>query len=230
MADAAEALFDVDTIARNAEAIFNRIVDAGGDLDRVRLLSVTKALDPSAARGALRAGLFDLGENYVQELASKAEALSIEEPDLAEVVRWHFIGGLQRNKINQLPEVALIHSVDRVSLARAIATRRPGQAVLVQVNIGDESNKGGCAPGDTAELVAQAVDAGLDVVGLMGVARVAAPDDTQRQFELLAGLADRIGLAERSMGMSSDLDIAVRAGSTMVRVGTALFGPRPPRG
>jgi uncharacterized pyridoxal phosphate-containing UPF0001 family protein len=101
--------------------------------------------------------------------------------------------------------------------------------VLVQVNVSDEPQKGGCAPGDAPELVGRLVDAGLDVRGLMTVGRTGTPQEASGGFELLSRLADRLALPVRSMGMSGDLEAAVAAGSTMVRVGGALFGPRPPR-
>ena len=221
--------FDPATIAARHAQLQQRIADAGGDLERVKILAVSKALPPDAALAALAAGLVDLGENYAQELVAKAPVVADRAVELGVEPRWHFIGGLQRNKINSLPEISCIHSIDRSSLATALGSRRPGQRVMVQVNIGDEAQKSGCAVGDTATLVGQARDAGLDVVGLMGVARPADDTDTLQQFRTLVGLADELGLPERSIGMSGDLELAVRAGSTMIRVGTALFGPRPPR-
>ncbi|NOX31468.1 MAG: YggS family pyridoxal phosphate-dependent enzyme [Actinobacteria bacterium] len=216
-----------EAIRGRAQIVWNRILDAGGSVDTVRILAITKALDPSAAVGAIAAGLFDLGESYVQEFAAKAP--TVASSSRGEQARWHFVGGLQRNKINMLPPVELIHSIGSQKLATAVGSRREGQAVLVQVNIGMEAQKGGCHPDDTAALVDHCIDAGLDVQGLMGVARQAADDDTTEQFESLVRLADDLHLPVRSMGMSADLDLAVMAGSTMVRIGTALFGPRPPR-
>lgn len=224
-----DSTFDPDTVARRRDRLRDRIADAGGHPDEVDILAVTKAFDPRAAIAALTIGMADLGENYVQELAAKADEVAAAGETLGVAPRWHFIGGLQRNKINALPEVASVQSVDRVSLANALGSRRPGQSVLIQVNIGDEPQKGGCAVADTPALVAASRDAGLDVRGLMGVARQAADDDTLAQFRSLVDLADRLELAERCIGMSGDLELAVRAGTTMVRVGTALFGPRPPR-
>lgn len=229
MSDERPTVFDPAAIAERHQRLVERIVDAGGDPAVVKVLAVSKALPPDAAVAAVEAGLLDLGENYAQELVAKAPQVAAALAGRDVQPRWHFIGGLQRNKINSLPDVACIHSVDRESLANAIATRRPGQTVMVQVNIGDEPQKSGCDLADTSSLVAVARDSGLDVVGLMGVARPADDADTLGQFRKLVELADELELPERSIGMSGDLELAVRAGSTMVRVGTALFGPRPPR-
>jgi len=210
-------------VAAAAAAVRDRIEAAGGDPEQVRIVAVTKGFGPEAPRAALAAGLVHLGENYAQELVAKADALGEERPC------WHFIGRLQRNKVRSLASlVSLWESVDRPELGAEIAKRAPGATVLVQVNISGEEAKGGCAPQAAGRLVAGLVDLGLDVRGLMGVARAGPPEVARPQFARLARLGDELGLAERSMGMSGDLEAAVAEGSTMVRVGTALFGPRPP--
>ncbi|MCP3933924.1 MAG: YggS family pyridoxal phosphate-dependent enzyme [Actinomycetia bacterium] len=216
-------------MAENVERVFNNIADAGGSPESVQLIAVTKGFGPEMVAAAHAAGLVDLGESYVQEFEAKRIDASVQaiEPGL----RWHFIGRLQTNKVRSLADVdvELIHSVDRTSLVKELAKRKPGQRVLIQVNIGEEEQKGGCSFDDVDGLVARARDSGLAVAGLMGVARLADDDDTRRQFDHLVAVADRHELVIRSIGMSGDLGIAVRAGSNMIRVGTAIFGPRPPR-
>lgn len=212
-------------LERRLAAVRARIEAAGGDPARITVVGVTKGFDASAARAAAAVGLRDLGESYAQETVRKIADLGPDVPP----PRWHWVGRMQRNKVRQVAEhVALWHSVDRTSLAVEIARRAPGAAVLVQVNTSGEATKAGCAPDGTATLVADARAEGLDVRGLM---TIAAPGPAAAEgFTLLARLADELGLPERSMGMSADLEQAVEAGTTMVRIGTALFGPRSPAG
>lgn len=227
-------------IARRLDQVRERIRGAGGDPDQVRIVAVTKGFDVAVPRAALLAGLVDLGESYAQELVAKAAELAARPvaADAAEgvgvapgvVPRWHVIGRLQRNKVRALaPHVHLWQSVDRLDLGTEIARRAPGAAVLAQVNVTGEPQKGGCAPADLEALVAGLADAGLDVRGLMAVGRAGDEPATREGFAWLVAAADRLGLAERSIGMSDDLELAVEAGATMVRLGRDLFGPRPPR-
>ncbi len=217
--------FDAASVAAGMAVVRERIAAAGGDPDRITVVAVTKGFGPEAPLAALEAGLVHLGENYAQELVAKA-ALVGDDP--APV--WHFIGGLQRNKVRLLaPHVALWETIDRASLGHEVAKRVPGAAVLAQVNISGEAAKGGCAPEEAADLVAGLGDSGLDVRGLMGVAAAGDPDRARAQFGRLAALASVLDLPELSMGMSADLEAAVAEGATIVRVGTALFGARPPR-
>ena len=188
----------------------------------ITLVAVTKeiALDP--IREALAAGATDLGENRAQELVPKAEALAGSTP----APRWHFIGRLQRNKVRALaPHVALWQSVDRDELVDTIAQHAPGAAVLVQVNVAGEVQKGGCEPALVPALVARAHDRGLRVEGLMTVPPQSA--DPRPHFADLRTLTETLGLRGCSMGMSGDYEIAVAEGATIVRVGSAIFGPRP---
>ncbi len=204
------------------ERVRDRIATAGGDPSAVRLVAVTKGFGPGAVAAAVAAGVVDVGESYASELVGKATSAP---PG----VRWHFVGRLQSNKVKAVASlVELWQSVDRPSLVRRLGERAPGARVLVQVNASGELTKGGCRPADACDLVAHADDAGLDVRGLMTIGPTGDPEDARPGFRLVRELADRLGLPERSMGMSGDLEVAVQEGSTMVRVGRALFGPRPP--
>jgi PLP dependent protein len=214
------------TFADRLAAVRERIVAAAPDPAAVRLVAVTKGFGVDAVRTALDAGVVDIGESYVQELVAKAAEL---EGD-AVPPRWHFVGRLQRNKVRKAaPFVALWHSVDRVDLGAEIARRAPGAAVLVQVNTSGEAAKAGCAPRDAARLVDDLVALGLDVAGVMTIAPAGPPEAARTAFAAARALRDRLGLRELSMGMSGDLEVALREGATLVRVGTDLFGPRPDR-
>jgi PLP dependent protein len=194
----------------------------------VTLVAVSKTRGPEAIREAYAAGQRDFGENYAQEWRAKAEALA----DLPEL-RWHFIGGLQTNKVKYLAgKVAYVHTVDRLELARELS-RRFGQhgataRVFLEVNVGGEASKEGVAPDEVPEL-ARAVAAlpAIEVVGLMCVPPP--EDDPRPHFRRLRALRDGLGLRELSMGMSADWRIAVEEGSTFVRIGTAIFGARAPK-
>ncbi|MGH9119014.1 MAG: YggS family pyridoxal phosphate-dependent enzyme [Acidimicrobiales bacterium] len=213
-----------DDVAARLEIVRGRIVAAGGDPDRVRVVAVTKGFGVDAVRAAVAAGLVDVGENYAKELVVKAQAVA--DPTSVTI---HFVGQLQRNKVRVVaPYVDLYQSVDRVRLGVEIAGRDAGAAVLVQVNLTDDPARGGCLPGDVPRLVAELGPAGLglDVRGLMAVAPIGSPDLAHRAFRSVRDLADRLGLPERSYGMSHDLEAAVAEGATMIRLGTALFGPR----
>ncbi len=211
-----------DEIAHNLERVRYRIDAAGGDPERITLVGATKSHPAAAVAAAWTAGLVDVGESYAQELAAKADAL----PDEV-AVRWHFIGGLQRNKVRVVaPHVHLWQSVDRLSLAGEIARHAAGASVLVQVNVTGSERQGGCPPERVAAVVEGCTDLGLDVRGLMAIGPQAPADEVRAAYRRVVDLADRLELPERSIGMSGDLEAAVAAGSTMVRVGTDLFGPR----
>jgi PLP dependent protein len=194
----------------------------------VTLVAVSKTQPPEAVREAHAAGQRDFGENYAQEWRAKADALA----DLADL-RWHFIGGLQTNKVKLLAgRVSAVHTVDRVELARELSRRLEARKarvrVFLEVNVGGEASKEGCAPAQVPAL-AEAVRAlpGLDLAGLMCIPP--AEGDPRPHFRLLRSLRDSLGLAELSMGMSGDWRQAVEEGSTCVRIGTAIFGARAPR-
>jgi pyridoxal phosphate enzyme (YggS family) len=211
----------VERIACRVEAVRERIRAAGGS--GVQLIAVTKGHSVVAARAAAAAGLEDLGENYAKELEGKAEALAAAGTP----ARWHMIGQLQTNKVRLVAgRAAMVQTVDRPSLVAELARRAPGIRALVQVNLSGEPDRGGCDWKDAPSLVEAAREAGLSVEGLMGVAPQASDSDVRRVFARLAALREHLGLAELSMGMSGDLDIAVGEGATMVRIGTAIFGDR----
>lgn len=210
-----------------------RLERVRGRIDRaaagrsVRLVAVTKGFDVSAPREALAAGLTALGENYAQEVVAKDEQLDDGERSRVE---WHFIGRLQRNKVRLLASrVTVWQSVDRVELLDEIARRSPGATVFVQVDLSGEPQKGGVPIASVPELVTHGRSIGLDVCGLMGVGPAGSPEDARPGFRALVALAERLGLPERSIGMSHDLEVAIEEGATMVRVGSDLFGARPPR-
>ncbi len=219
MDDAAERLADVKTaIADAAKRAQRKPAD-------ICLIAVSKTHDADAIRPLIAAGQRHFGENRVQEAAAKWPALRAETADIT----LHLIGQLQSNKAEEAVMLFdAIHSVDRSSLVQALAKacektgRRP--QLFVQVNIGDEEQKGGCAVRDLPALLAEAVTAGLKIDGLMAIP----PADIEPApyFALLDELAERHVRPLRSMGMSSDYETAVMLGATHVRVGTALFGAR----
>lgn len=208
---------------------------AGREAGSVRLLAVSKTFPAEAVREAAAAGQQCFGENYVQELATKAV-------ELAELgLEWHFIGPLQSNKTRPVAECAhWVHSIDRLKIAERLSAQRPQNMpdlqVCLQVNVSGEASKSGVSPAEIPALAAAvAALPRLRLRGLMCIPE--ATDDLPRLREQLAVLPQlRAQLAEQglaldtlSMGMSADLELAVACGSTLVRVGTAIFGGRTPR-
>ncbi len=189
------------------------------------VLPVTKTFPIEACLAAFEAGCPDVGENYAQEIVSKLGA--VNRP-----FGVHFIGQLQTNKVRQLaPIISVYESVDRPSLVAELVKRVPGASVLIQVAALSEPGKGGCALAEVPALVATAQEAGLDVRGLMTVGpTIGGPEAARLGFRVVRQLMDRLGLRVCSMGMTDDLEVAVQEGSTQVRVGSALFGERPPTG
>ena len=217
--DAARRLADIhDRIARAAKV-------ARRDTDDVTLIAVSKMQNAAAIRPLIAAGQRVFGENRVQEAAAKWPELREKAPDIS----LHLVGQLQSNKAaDAVATFDAIHSVDRLSLvtalARAIDAAGRAPALFVQVNIGDEPQKGGCPLPELPALLTNARAAGLAIGGLMCVppaGRLAAP-----YFALLAKIARGEGLAKLSIGMSDDFESAVTLGATHIRVGTALFGAR----
>ena len=191
----------------------------------IAVLAVTKTFGPDVVQAAMAAGCRAVGENYAQELAAKFGDLE-PRPEV------HFIGQLQTNKVRLVaPFVAVYETVDRSSLAAEIAKRAPGARVLVQVDTSNEPGKGGCPVADVAALVDTCRGLGLHIEGLMTVGPTeGGPEAARPGFRKVRQLVDALGLTVCSMGMSDDLEVAVSEGSTEVRVGSALFGSRPPRG
>ena len=215
---------DQRSVSEAVAALRNRITLAGGT--NVALVGVSKTFGSEAWRFAKVAGCDAVGENYAQEVVQKAGEVA-----LVDRLPVHFIGQLQSNKIKQLAGIVDVwQSVDRLALLTEIAKRSPrsGAEVLIQVNATGEDGKGGCAPDEVGELVHSALDLGLSVIGLMTVGPTQQdPVMTRSAFRLLRTLVDEHELRHCSMGMTGDLEIAIEEGSTMVRVGSALFGNRP---
>jgi PLP dependent protein len=215
------------------EAVQARLLELRARIDaverpwshRIAVVGVTKGFGAEAIDAAVAGGCDAIGENYAQELLDKREAIERLRPEV------HFIGRLQRNKVRQL--VGLVDvwsSLDRASVIDEVAKRAPGARVLVQVDTSGDPAKGGCDAADVPALVDRAVERGLVVRGLMTVGPTGRDVEAARPgFRQVRALVDRLDLDECSMGMSADLEIAVEEGSTQVRVGTALFGSRPPR-
>ena len=209
---------------------------AGRDANSVTLLAVSKTFGADAVRQALAAGQHAFGENYMQEALAKIDALAALRAQL----EWHFIGALQSNKTRAAAAAFdWVHTVDRLKLAQRLAEQRPaGHAplnVCLQVNVSGEASKNGVAPADVlplAEAVAALPSERVRLRGLMSIPEPASDPAAQRRphrllRELLETLRARgLALDTLSMGMSADLEAAVLEGSTMVRVGTAIFGAR----
>lgn len=209
-----------ESLGRVRERIARACQAAGRDPGEVTLVAVSKTKSEADVRAAWDAGQRVFGENYVQELARKAEALRGLDG-----IRWHFIGRLQRNKAKDVVQVAsCIETVDSARLADAIA-KRGACEVMIQVDLAREPQKGGCAPEELDALIAHVrATRELTLRGLMTVPPL--EGDPRPWFRELRGRAADHGLRELSMGMSADLEIAIEEGATLVRVGTAIFGSR----
>jgi len=223
------------TVAARVATVRRRIVTAaeraGRDPAEVTLVAVAKLHPVEAIRAALDAGVRDVGENYAQELQAKAAALE------GTGVRWHFVGRLQRNKAGVVVAVrALVHSLASLPLAQTLGRRAHAGGTtaraLVQVELDERPAAHGVRPADLGGFVAaaRAVE-GLELAGLMVMpAQTPDPEAARAVFRRAAALARDHGLRQLSMGMTDDLEVAVEEGATMVRVGTAVFGPRPAEG
>jgi pyridoxal phosphate enzyme (YggS family) len=193
----------------------------------VTLVAVSKTQSPERIREAYAAGQRHFGENYAQEWRAKADALA----DLDGIV-WHFIGALQTNKVKYLAGRAeFVHTVDREELARELSRRYAAKAAVVrvflEVNVAEEPQKAGCSPAAAARLAE--VVRGLPAVDLRGLMCIPpAAGDPRPWFTALRELATPLGLPDLSMGMSGDWQAAIEEGATYVRVGSAIFGGRPP--
>lgn len=221
-------------IAGNIAAVRARIAAAAARVGRdpagVRLVGVSKTFPAEAVAAAVRAGLADIGENRVQEAVAKRAVL--EAAGLRPV--WHLVGHLQTNKVKPaLQTFDILHSIDSVRLAEVLnrhATRPVD--VLIEVNVAGEATKFGFAPDEVEGALRhlQRLEH-LRVRGLMTVApQVTDPEQVRPVFRALRALRDAMGLTELSMGMTDDFEVAVEEGATIVRIGRAIFGPRPAAG
>ena len=202
---------------------------AGRRASDVLLIGVSKTVEVARIRQAIDAGVAALGENRVQEARDKVS-------EIGRPVPWHLIGHLQTNKVRDALELFdVIHSLDRMDLAKELDKRARARGrtvdVLVEVNVAAEASKGGVAPDGLGDLLdAVAAMPSLKVRGLMAIPPEAKdPDDSRVWFRALRKLGERYSVGELSMGMSGDFEVAIEEGATMVRVGTAIFGPRAPR-
>ncbi len=204
--------------------VHERIDAASTDDQAVALVAVSKRFSADVVASAFDVGCHDLGENYAQELEAKAVDLASRGLD----PRWHMIGPVQRNKVKKIASlVTLWHSVDRPELLAEIAKRTDGvAAVLLQVNFTGEDTKSGVSPDQVDALVQAGHDVGVDVRGLMAMGPTDPSVDPRPTFAACRAAVDRLELAECSIGMSGDFELAIREGSTMVRIGSAIFGPR----
>ena len=222
---------DIASRLQAVRAQVEAAVQARGPGPTVRLIGVSKKQEVAAIQAAAEAGLQDVGENYAQELRDKRAALA--EVDL----RWHFIGPVQTNKVKYVVGCALIHTVDRPALLDALEARAArhevDQDVLVQVNVAGEAAKHGAAPADVPALLDRFAACtrvrcrGLMVIPPLGESRPHFVALRRLRDELAATPRKHVDLAELSMGMSADYETAIAEGATLVRVGTAIFGPRP---
>ena len=231
----------MSTIKDNLERVRERIDAAarraGRDPRAVRLVAVSKTVDPERIRQAVEAGIQVLGENYIQEAQKKIEALEAK-------ISWHFIGHLQKNKAKYAIRLFdLIHSVDSFALAEELdrAAQKQGkvQGILLQADLSGEETKFGAPEGEMIRMAEQISGLrGVSVKGLMTMPPFSDdPEDSRPYFQRLRALRDRLarmkipGLLpeELSMGMSGDFEVAIEEGATLIRVGTAIFGPRPAR-
>ncbi len=223
-------------IAKNLEVVRNQIAIAASDVGRdpleIKLLAVSKVHTVESIRKAYDAGQRDFGENYVQELVTKAKELAgLEE------IRWHFIGHLQTNKARNLAPVAhIMHTFDSMRIAKEVGKRAQNAGTkieaLIQVNVASEEQKSGCSMDETAEICDFVEEQeSLKLTGLMVIPPWDLdPEEVRPYFIALRELRDKLGgskrLPELSMGMSYDYEVAIAEGATIVRVGTAIFGQR----
>jgi hypothetical protein len=232
-------MFKPQMIAENVKNIQENIktacIAAGRSPESVTLIAVSKTFGDDGIQEVLQTGVFDIGENYVQEIVEKRQKI----PDGR--VRWHFIGHLQSNKVKYIVEwVNLIHSVDNVNVAAEIQKRgaKLNRAidVLVEVNTSGEASKFGVRPEETSELIQKiSLHPNLRIKGLMTIGPfLPDPGQSRPAFRTLKRVFDEVNsagivqnpLVHLSMGMTHDFTVAIEEGSTMVRIGTAIFGSR----
>ena len=222
---------DILRISQNLQDVERRIAQAARRAGRVpeeiTIVAVTKGLAGQVIEAALEAGIRHIGENRVQEAREKIAHLPAFLPMRP---TWHMVGHLQRNKVRTAVEIFdIIHSIDSLRLAEVLSSCTQNTIpVLLQVNISGEGTKSGFSIAELPEAVAQITRLpNLAVKGLMTIAPlVSDPEEVRPIFRKLRELRDSLGLEHLSMGMSDDFEVAVEEGATMVRIGTAIFGPR----
>jgi PLP dependent protein len=212
----------LERVAANLDAVRQRIASTGRDPTSVRLVAVTKTFGAHEVLAATQLGLTHFGENYADELCEKRVA--------APEATWHYLGALQTNKIARVVGCAeVLSGVSRERELTKLAALASARALDVQVDFTGRAERNGVPPEDVPHLISRARELNLNVRGLMVVAPTGA-SAAREAFHRTTALADALGLKERSMGMSEDLEIACAAGTTEVRLGRALFGPRVLRG
>lgn len=228
--------FEMGNVADNVERIRRKLTAAcarsARSADEVTLVAVSKTFDANHVRQAVEAGILDIGENFVQELVRKRDSLQDER------IRWHFVGHLQTNKVKYIARwIHLIHSVDSLHLARELNkyAERVGRRIdiLVEVNTSGEETKYGVRPDETLHLVKELLQyRNVRVQGLMTMGPLASDAEASRPaFRILRELQKDLlrqgfHLPHLSMGMTNDFEVAVEEGATIIRLGTAIFGPR----
>ncbi|HVR40109.1 MAG TPA: YggS family pyridoxal phosphate-dependent enzyme [Thermoanaerobaculia bacterium] len=222
-------MLDPEAIRENVRAVESRIAAAcaraGRDRNDVLLIAVTKTFPSEAVDAAIRAGITDVGENRVQEARDK-------KPGVQTAARWHLIGHLQSNKARDAVRLFdVIQAVDSVELAEKIAraadAEKKRQEILIEVNVGREAQKNGVEPENAGALVKQlSAIPSLHLRGLMAIPPFLEADAMRPYFRELRKLREELALEQLSMGMSDDFEVAIEEGSTMVRVGRAIFGSR----
>ena len=219
MSDSVDYQLVADRIGDIRETIALRSVNP------VTVVAVTKGFGIEAVRASIGAGILDIGENYAQEMLQKQELL--KHSGEGDPPRWHFIGGLQRNKVKKLSDsVYMWQSIDSFALGEEVAKRCETPKLLVQVNMTGSENQGGVSLSQVPVLVEKFQDSGISVEGLMAIGQNADREATLVHFQNLKKLTNLLGLVECSMGMSNDYDLALEAGATILRLGTAIFGNR----
>lgn len=219
----------VDNLARVRASVKQCTLRSGRPTDAVTILAVSKTKPAAMLRAAFDAGQRDFGENYLQEALQKQDSLS----DLA--ATWHFIGAIQSNKTRDIAEhFAWVHTVERLKIAERLNKQRPSGMpplnICIQINISDEASKAGCKPEDTFSLVEACSK--LPNISVRGLMTLPKKEDSSRAFKQLRQLKDQVNakldmtMDTLSMGMSADMEDAIEEGATIVRIGTALFGPR----
>lgn len=205
--------------------IANACARSGRSRESVKLVAVTKTFPASDVDFAIAAGMTDVGENKVQETRDK-------QPSVAAKARWHLIGHLQSNKAKDAVRLfEVIQTVDSIELGERIAriaeSEGKRQEVLVQVNVGEEEQKSGAEIADVPSIVKRLSSLpSLHVSGLMAIPPFLEPEAVRPYFRKLRALRDELGVAELSMGMTDDFEVAIEEGATIIRVGRAIFGAR----